>query len=106
MTYGQMTIGKVLDDKRIYNARENEGYLTYNYDFRYNIVTGRTEVKEGAQWKNLDDYTFNSIHREMQNKGSKITEKKLHGILQSNFVKKFHPFRHYLENLSKWDGEP
>jgi len=105
-TYGDMTICKVLDDKRIYNARENEGYLAYKYVFRYNIVTGRTEVKVDSQWHAIDDYTFNSIHREMQNKGSKITDKKLHSLLLSDFVEIYHPFRRYFENLPPWDGKP
>ena len=44
-----MTIDKVLQSKRIFNKREHEGYLRYHYEFRYNTVLGRTEVKrDGA----------------------------------------------------------
>jgi len=49
MTYGEMTIRKVLGSKRIYNQREHEGYLSYHYRFRYNVVTSRTEVENDGQ---------------------------------------------------------
>lgn len=98
-----MTIRKVLDAKRIYNVREHEGYLRYHYRFRYNVVTSRTEMMTDQGWKVLTDYQFNSIHRDMENMGAKITVQKLHGLLQSDFVQRFHPFRDYFQSLPPWD---
>lgn len=99
-----MTIRKVLDDKRIYNKREHEGYLRYQYRFRYNEVLGRTEIHRDGGWGKINDYQLNSIHREMENKGAKISLQKLTGLLQSDFVEPFHPFREYFSSLPKWDG--
>lgn len=99
-----MSIRKVLDGKGIYNKREHEGYLTYHYNFRYNVVLGRTEMVVDGEWQKINDYQLNSIHRDMENKGAKITVQKLTGLLQSDFVTPFHPFREYFSSLPAWDG--
>lgn len=104
-TYGHITIKKVLDSKKIYNKREYEGYLNYHYRFRYNVVLGRTEINMEGEWKQLDDYLFNSIRRRMENEGAKITENKLQSLLRSNFVETYHPFMEYFHNLDPWDGK-
>lgn len=102
-TYGEMTIRKALDNKRIASEREHEGFLQYHYDFRYNAVTSRTEVHMDGGWQMLDDYNFNSIHRHMRNRGAKVSAQKLHSLLGSDFVEKYHPFKEYFHNLPKWD---
>tara|TARA_R100001143_G_scaffold63387_1_gene70095 strand:- start:31445 stop:31642 length:198 start_codon:yes stop_codon:yes gene_type:complete len=40
----------------------------------------------------------------MENKGAKISVQKLTGLLQSDFVPPFHPFREYFSSLPEWDG--
>jgi len=44
-TYGEMTIRKAFKGKPITSSDEHEGFLSYFYDFRFNVVTNRTEVK-------------------------------------------------------------
>lgn len=100
-----MTIRRALDKKRIAGSGEHEGFLEYHYDFRYNVVTSRTEVHIGGKWRLLDDYNFNSIHRHMRNMGAKISAQKLHSLLGSDFVEKYHPFKEYFQGLPQWDGK-
>lgn len=99
-----MTIRKVLDTKGIYNKREHEGYLSYHYQFRYNVVLGRTEMAVDGEWQKINDYQLNSIHRDMENKGATISVQKLTGLLHSDFVKPYHPFREFFSSLPAWDG--
>ena len=103
-TYGEMTIRKAFENKPITNSSEHEGFLSYFYDFRFNVVTNRTEVKVDSQWELMDDYNFNSILRDMRNRGAKISQQRLQSLLQSDFVEKYHPFHEYFKELPKWDG--
>lgn len=103
-TYGEMTIRKALRDKPITGSSEHEGYLNFTYDFRFNVVTNRTEVKTRGHWELMDDYNFNSILRDMRNRGAKISQRRLQSLLQSDFVAKYHPFHEYFKGLPKWDG--
>src|SRR5690625_261637 len=40
----------------------------------------------------------------MTNDGATISTQKLHGLLSSDFVSPFHPFKEYFNNLPEWDG--
>lgn len=89
----------------IFHRREIEGFLKFHYQFRFNEVTGRVEIKENEAWKVMDDYQFNSVFRHIQNKGGSIGQQTLHGLLQSDFTPRFHPFRNYFKGLDPWDGK-
>tara|TARA_R110002096_G_scaffold97694_8_gene217692 strand:- start:5693 stop:6103 length:411 start_codon:yes stop_codon:yes gene_type:complete len=99
-TYGERIIQKVLDRRPIYKADEVESYLQYTYQFRFNDVLGKTEVKWNNEWVILEDYQFNSIYRELSKRGAKFPVQKLYGLLESDFVPRFHPFKDYFNNLS------
>ena len=103
-TYGEMTIRKALQDKPIADRSEHEGYLNFTYNFRFNVVTNHTELQADGQWTRMDDYEFNSILRDMRNRGAKISQRRLHSLLESDFVDKYHPFHEYFEGLPEWDG--
>ena len=104
-TYGQMTIEKVLDTLRIKHIGWIENYLSYTYEFRFNDVLGKTQVKWNGKWVLLEDYQFNSIVRDLVNKGAKAPVQKIYGLLESDFVPRYHPFRSYFQSLSSWDGK-
>lgn len=53
----------------------------------------------------MEDYQFNSIHRDLLNRGAKVSAQKLFGLLESDFVERFHPFRAYFQSLPRWDGK-
>lgn len=76
-----------------------ETYLKVHYDFRKNIVTSKVEYKgkgEGQLFKELDDYTHNSIRRELVSNGMPISSTELKSLLNSNYVQQVDVIRDYL----------
>lgn len=53
----------------------------------------------------MEDYQFNSIVRDLSNRGAKAPVQKIFGLLESNFVPRYHPFRSYFDSLPAWDGK-
>ncbi len=87
---------------------EIEIYLKENYVFKFNHVLDRTLFKEAdsdGELALLKSYEFNSILRELKNKGFKISGNTLHELLNSNFVESFNPIVEYINQLPDWDGE-
>lgn len=89
----------MLDLRPIYNEDEIESYLNYKYRFRYNIVLGKTELFKDKKWVFLQDFELNSLYREISKRGGKIAISKLHSLLESDFVKQYHPMRDYFNDL-------
>ena len=103
---------------------EVEAFLTARYHFRRNILSLQVEyckieiLKNGkierlaAQQFNLQPSTFNiltdsaenTLWIDMQRAGLNTDMQTLHAYLTSNYVKEFHPVKHYLESLPEWDG--
>ncbi|PWJ38642.1 VapE domain-containing protein [Sediminitomix flava] len=80
-----------------------ENYLNKNYRFRYNTVLERTEFKTSRQrkYRSLHKFDYNSIKRELNNAGYKISTSALRDLLESNFVHQIDPFECYLEKVCK-----
>ena len=103
---------------------EVEAFLTARYHFRRNILSLQVEYckieilkngkieKSDAQQFNLQSSTFNvltdaaenTLWIDMQRAGLNTDMQTLHAYLTSNYVKEFHPVKHYLESLPEWDG--
>lgn len=103
---------------------EVEAFLTARYHFRRNILSLQVEYckieilkngkieKSAAQQFNLQPSTFNlltdaaenTLWIDMQRAGLNTDMQTLHAYLTSNYVKEFHPIKHYLESLPEWDG--
>ena len=103
---------------------EVEAFLTARYHFRRNILSLQVEYckieilkngkieKSAAQQFNLQPSTFNlltdaaenTLWIDMQRAGLNTDMQTLHAYLTSNYVKEFHPVKHYLESLPEWDG--
>lgn len=83
-----------------------EDYLRANYLLRYNVITRRLETAPaaGKAYEPLEDYTENSIFRDLCNQGFRCSHKNLGYLLRSDFVERFNPFHTYLESLPAWDG--
>lgn len=105
-TYGEMTIRRVLENRPIFHKNEIEGFLRFHYDFRFNEVLGRVEVRMPDQnnWQIMEDYQFNSIHRHVRNKNGQMGQEALHSLLQSDYTPTYDPFIEYFTKLPKWDG--
>ncbi len=82
-----------------------EKYLTDRYEFRYNVVTGKIEFKSigDTEFKKINDYIENSLHREIQKARLKCNITTLRGILGSDFCEIYNPFLDYFNSLPVWD---
>lgn len=82
-------------------------HLTEKYLFRYNKITNRIEFKHincNANYQYLEDYQFNSILKDIKQKGIPCSKDTLLMILRSDFVPLYSPYKDYLNNLPEWDG--
>ncbi len=83
-----------------------ENYLNSKYEFKYNEILSRTFYRErgkDSKFSLLKGYKFNSIFRELKNNDIKVSAQGLKCLLESDFVKRFNPFKDYFSNLPKWD---
>lgn len=96
---------------------EVEAFLTARYHFRRNILSlqveyckieilknGKIEKLAAQQFNVLTDSAENTLWIDMQRAGLNTDMQTLHAYLTSNYVKEFHPVKHYLESLPEWDG--
>ena len=89
---------------------EAESFLHENYQFRHNLLSGKTEFKrlpDATAWEVLTEPTVNSIilHAKREGIGGKRSPKSNIGeLLHSNQVPLFNPIRDYLDGLPEWDG--
>lgn len=89
---------------------EAESFLNENYQFRHNLLSGKTEfmrLPDATAWEVLTEPTVNSIilHAKREGIGGKRSPKSNIGeLLHSNQVPLFNPIRDYLDGLPEWDG--
>lgn len=85
---------------------EAEDFLDERYDFRYNIISGKTEFRiKGTQtYNDIDDNQLNSLYRSLQKYHIKIGIDSLASLLHSDFVLSYNPFAEYYDALPVWDG--
>lgn len=99
----ERTIRDILATRPIFHKNEIEGFLSFAYPLRYNTVTGKPERQKENGFVDLDDYNFNSILREILNKGGKISTQYLRQLVTSDFVQRYDPFKEYFSSLPRWD---
>ena len=78
---------------------------------RRNLLIHQLEVRlmdgageEEPRWQLMTDALENSLWRAMQHEGLDADLFRLRTLLQSDFVPTYHPLRHYLDALPRWDG--
>ncbi len=83
-----------------------EDFLTGGYQFRHNGVTQRTEITKASEedYRVIDDFTINSLFRQLRYNGLPINIEALHHIVESDFAEIYDPFNEYFDGLSEWDG--
>ncbi|MGN0309543.1 MAG: hypothetical protein ACI4C3_02995 [Bacteroides sp.] len=90
---------------------EAESFLNENYQFRHNLLSGKTEFKrlpDATAWEVLTEMAVNSIilHAKREGIGGKRSPKNnIEELLHSNQVPLFDPIREYLDALPEWDGK-
>jgi len=97
----ERTIRDILATRPIFHKNEIEGYLSFAHTLRYNTVTGKPERQSKSGFEDLDEYNFNSILREVLNKGGKIHTQYLRQLMTSDFIKRYDPFKEYFSSLPR-----
>lgn len=78
-----------------------ETFLTSNFDFRYNVLTGSILYKEKGkeEYSPHGDYEMNSIIRKIDSSEDlAVSESLYYSIIKSDFTPRFHPLRHYFHD--------
>ena len=94
---------------------EVETFLSENYHFRRNVLSGKNEVaavnpnEEGVLlWEPVTTEVLNSIVRRAKKNGiggKKSPKRDIEEYVSSNDILSFNPIREYLESLPEWDGK-
>ncbi len=92
---------------------EIETFLKENYEFRRNLLSGKTEMSKvgdgdkPAQWSILTAEALNSIVRraKLEGIGGKSPRTNIEEFIGSDAIPNFDPIIDYLEHLPSWDGE-
>jgi predicted P-loop ATPase len=83
-------------------------FLDKKFNFRYNEVLGRTEFqfsnKPQSNYRVLTDYDLNSIYLMLKESRYEIGIEGLRKLLKSRYVRKYNPFKEYIDSLPQWDG--
>lgn len=96
------------DDKKGKSVRKLkmiEDYLLTQFEFRYNEILAIPEIrpvdsKKKDPWKRMNDYTLNTIVREMKLTGiSWASRDKVSQTIESNFCPKVNPIEAYFKDL-------
>ena len=82
------------------SVEEIEAFLKEHVKLRRNVITSRTEYLDKAVWRPINDTKVNSLWKDMS-KTKRVNVQDIYRIIESDFVAEFHPFREYLESLTK-----
>ena len=90
---------------------ETESFLQENYEFRRNILSGKTEVRptesSDDKWIILTTEVLNSIilRAKKEEIGDTLVQGIIHQIVNSDTIPGWNPVMHFLENLPAWDQQ-
>ncbi|MBR1940250.1 MAG: DUF3874 domain-containing protein [Bacteroidaceae bacterium] len=88
-----------------------ESFLQENYEFRRNILSGKTEVKSNEssdeKWIILTIEVLNSIilRAKKEEIGDTLVQGIIHQIVNSDTIHRWNPVMHFLENLPAWNQQ-
>lgn len=90
-----------------------ESFLHENYEFRHNVLSGKTEFRKKheddktEEWRVVTPEVVNSIVRKakMENLCKNSPRADIEEFINSDAVTDFDPIRSYLEQLPAWDGK-
>lgn len=81
-------------------------YISENYKFRFNVVTGLLEFKSKkgkSNWIPYDDRLRKGILLELMQESIKVPDSKVDIFIESpEFSKDYNPFKSYIKGLNKW----
>jgi predicted P-loop ATPase len=81
-----------------------EKYLTGQFHFRLNEITGSIEFKKRLdnQWQEFNEF---NIYRQLKLEGFSVNLNELIYLLKSDYVDRYNPFLTYFESLPVWTTE-
>ena len=86
-----------------------EELLLSRYEFRYNEITGRAEMRDKkiaqVDFAILNDFKENSILRWLLKKGVRVSQTLLRSLIRSDFSKNYNAFEEYFNSLPVYDGK-
>ena len=88
-----------------------DSFLDENYEFRRNVLSGKTEVRklsdEADKWSILTEVILNSIVRKAKMEGfdDKSPRTDIVEFIGSDAVKDYDPINDYLGHLPEWNGQ-
>ena len=91
--------GKDTDSRGFASVEEIEAFLTEHVKLRRNVITSRTEFLDEVTWHPISDTKVNSLWKDMS-KARRVNVQDIYRIIESDFVREFHPFREYLDSLT------
>ena len=90
------------------NVQDIQAFLDANIQLRRNVITRRAEYRmpnEDTPWKPIDDCVVNSLWAKMS-ADKQVRVQDIFRVIESDYVKPFNPFTHYLQSLKPWNGCP
>jgi predicted P-loop ATPase len=86
-------------NKTIFHITEEE--LSKSYSLRFNTMKVAIEIKKKGE-KKWEECNESQLYIDLNKKGIRISESKLHALLKSNFVTRYDPILEYFEDLEPW----
>ena len=83
---------------RFASVEEIKNFLDGHVKLRFNEITMRVEYLSSSRWLPINDRKVNSLWAEMS-LVCRVNKQDLFSVIDSDYVKSFHPFREYLEGL-------
>lgn len=89
------------------STRQLQRFLSEQFEFRYNQLTGVTEYrpkKGNADFRPIDEREMNGMIVDARLKGIACWNSMVPTLVLSNKVESYNPFQAYLKKLPAWDG--
>ncbi|MFK7899218.1 MAG: VapE domain-containing protein [Cyclobacteriaceae bacterium] len=95
------------DDQKINFVHRMKEILESKYDFRLNVVKAYLEysIKNQNNWKRLEKKGQLFVDLCEKEDRSRFNAANIIQLLDSEFVKEYHPFKEYYKGLGSWNGQ-
>ena len=93
------------DEERKALFEQVSEFLRSKFEFRYNILSERIEVKEiGGEWCDFDDRSLNTILTRLHSSNVRVSKDNLGTYINSgSFSEPYNPVEAYVKSLKPWN---
>src|SRR5690606_25115188 len=85
---------------------ETEKFIQSRYELRYNVVTGRVELRQKdstESFRPLTDTDLNTMYRNAVSLRTRVSKKEIASVVNSDFAVRYDPITEYINGLEKWE---